>query len=121
MARLIFAALAAFTLHDAEAAAVEERACHIDGFETAVRCVSLTVPLDYAEPDGTKITITAAIVPATTARPAKDPLVVLAGGPGQAATSMAPWLESAFKAARRARDIVLFDTRGTGLSGRIDC
>jgi pimeloyl-ACP methyl ester carboxylesterase len=121
MVRVMTAALVALALNGAEAAPLSETACHVNGFETPVRCVSVAVPLDYAAPDGPQIKITAAIVPATTARPAEDPLIVLAGGPGQAATGMAPWLDSAFKPARRARDIVLFDIRGTGLSGRIDC
>jgi pimeloyl-ACP methyl ester carboxylesterase len=121
MVRVMTATLVALALNGAEAAPLTETACHVNGFETPVRCVSVAVPLDYAAPDGAQIKITAAIVPATTARPAEDPLIVLAGGPGQAATGMAPWLDSAFKPARRARDIVLFDIRGTGLSGRIDC
>jgi len=83
--------------------------------------VTVEVPLDYDAPNSAQIKVTAAVVPATTARPAADPLIVLAGGPGQAATGMAPWLSSAFKPARRARDIVLFDMRGTGLSGRVPC
>jgi pimeloyl-ACP methyl ester carboxylesterase len=98
----------------------EER-CYVDGFETPVRCVSVSVPLDYGSPQGETIKVTAAIAPATTARPAADPLFVFAGGPGQAATGMGPWLNSAFAPARRERDVVLFDIRGTGLSGALEC
>jgi pimeloyl-ACP methyl ester carboxylesterase len=105
----------------AQAGSAAEAQCYVDGFETPVRCVSISVPLDYAAPAGETITVTAAIVPATTARPAPDPLFVFAGGPGQAATGMGPWLYSAFGPARRARDIVLFDIRGTGRSGALDC
>lgn len=112
----IAAVLAGFVWVAAAGAAPAETQCHVDGFETPVRCVSLEVPVDYDAPDGAMLTIGAAIVPATTARPAADPLFVFAGGPGQAATKMGPWLDSAFKPARRARDIVLFDIRGTGLS-----
>lgn len=103
------------------AAPPAETRCYVDGFETPVRCVSIDVPLDYAAPSGETIRITAAVVPATTARPAPDPLFVFAGGPGQAATGMGPWLDSAFKPARRERDIVLFDIRGTGMSGVPQC
>lgn len=122
MKRSTVAVLAAFaSVSMVHASAFSERACHVDGFETPVRCVTIAVPLDYDAPNGAQIAVTAAIVPATTARPAGDPLIVLAGGPGQAATGMAPWLDSAFKPARQTRDIILFDIRGTGLSGRIDC
>jgi pimeloyl-ACP methyl ester carboxylesterase len=100
---------------------ITETRCYIDGFETPVRCVSISVPLDYAAPQGEMITVTAAIAPSTSARPAVDPLFVFAGGPGQAATGMGPWLNSAFAPARRERDIVLFDIRGTGKSGALDC
>jgi pimeloyl-ACP methyl ester carboxylesterase len=103
------------------AAPLSETRCYVDGFETPVRCVSINVPLDYAAPLGEAIKISAAIVPAATARPAADPLFVFSGGPGQAATGMGPWLNSAFAPARRERDIVLFDIRGTGLSGALDC
>ncbi len=116
----VFLAVVGFT-GAAQAAPVAETRCHLDGFETPVRCVSISVPLDYAAPASETIKVTAAIVPATTARPAPDPLFVFAGGPGQAATGMGPWLNSAFAPARRERDIVLFDVRGTGMSGALDC
>lgn len=117
---IIIAVAASFT-STVSAAPYGERQCHVDGFETPVRCISLTVPLDYAAPKGETIAISVAIAPATTARPKPDPLFVFAGGPGQAATGMGPWLTSAFAPARRERDIVLFDIRGTGLSTPIDC
>ena len=105
----------------APASPVREKSCYINGFETPIRCVTISVPLDYDAPSAGSIEITAAVAPATTARPAPDPLFVFAGGPGQAATSLGPWLDSAFRPARRARDVVLFDIRGTGLSQAIDC
>jgi pimeloyl-ACP methyl ester carboxylesterase len=97
------------------------KSCYIDGFETPMRCVTITVPLDYDAPAAGTIEVTAAIAPATTAKPAPDPLFVFAGGPGQAATGMGPWLNTAFAPARRERDIVLFDIRGTGLSTPVAC
>jgi pimeloyl-ACP methyl ester carboxylesterase len=102
-------------------AAPASKSCYVDGFETPLRCVTIAVPMDYDAPAGDTITITAAIAPATTAKPAPDPLFIFAGGPGQAATGMGPWLNTAFAPARRARDIVLFDIRGTGLSQTAPC
>ncbi len=67
-----------------------ESVCHLDGFETPVRCVTLEVPLDYSAPQAQTITIAAAVAPALTARPAPDPLFVFAGGPGQAGTGHWP-------------------------------
>ena len=117
-ALLVVAAVAAKPTAAAEA---HSASCHVPGFETPVRCVELTVPLDYADPDGRSIAVTAAIVPATTARPAPDPLFVFAGGPGQAGTDFGPWLQTAFAPVRRTRDVVLVDFRGTGRSGALAC
>jgi len=114
-------ALALSLVAPAVAAPLTERSCHINGVETPVRCTTLAVPLDWSAPQAKQIAITAVVVPALTARPAADPLLVLAGGPGQAASDMGPWLSSAFKEVRLKRDIVLFDMRGTGLSGKLDC
>lgn len=119
----VLALLAVTAVPAAFASASDPRSvsCHLDGFETPVRCVELDVPLDYAAPEGRRISITAAVVPATTARPAPDPLFVFAGGPGQAGTGFGPWLTTAFAPARRTRDVVLLDFRGTGRSGALAC
>jgi pimeloyl-ACP methyl ester carboxylesterase len=103
------------------AAEPRSSSCHLAGFETPVRCIEIDVPLDYAAPDGRSLTITAAVVPATTATPEPDSLLVLAGGPGQAGTDFGPWLATAFAPARRERNIVLLDFRGTGRSGALNC
>jgi pimeloyl-ACP methyl ester carboxylesterase len=105
----------------APASPVKEKACYIDDFETPIRCVTISVPMDYDAPADGSIEVTAAVVPATTARPAPDPLFVFAGGPGQAATALGPWVNTAFAPARRERDIILFDIRGVGMSSPIDC
>jgi len=103
------------------ASPTEESSCYIDGFETPVRCITFVVPRDYDAPNGETLKLTAVIVPAVTARPAPDPLVVLAGGPGQAATDLGAVIEPAFRRVRRARDIVLFDIRGAGRSSPLVC
>lgn len=46
---------------------------------------------------------------------------MLAGGPGQAATELAPLALGPFAPVRERRDVVLVDQRGTGKSNRIDC
>jgi pimeloyl-ACP methyl ester carboxylesterase len=116
-----FVLLSTSWLGAAQAAPLTEHPCHIDAVETPVRCTTVAVPLDWSAPTGKTIDVTAVVVPALTARPAADPLLVLAGGPGQAASDLGPWLATAFKGVRQSRDIVLFDMRGTGLSGKLDC
>ncbi|HET7925178.1 MAG TPA: alpha/beta hydrolase, partial [Rhodanobacteraceae bacterium] len=103
------------------AAHTAERACHVDGIETPVTCVTIDVPRDYDRPEASTLALTAVIVPATTGRPAPDPLLVLAGGPGQSATSLAGPLGALLTNARRQRDVILFDVRGTGLSEPLPC
>ncbi len=44
------------------------------------------MPEDRGKPDGRKIKIFAAVLPANTLSPKDDPLLILAGGPGQAAS-----------------------------------
>ena len=65
---------------------------------------------------GATIELFIARVPALNAAPQDDPLVVIAGGPGQAATDFYPPVRAAFEPIRRDRDILLIDQRGTGRS-----
>ncbi len=119
---LVAATLALSTLARAEPARlVEDAPCHIDGLETPVRCVGIERPLDPAAPAGETIRIRAVIVPSVSATPKADPLVILAGGPGQGASGYGGFVALAFAEVRRARDIVLFDQRGTGRSTPLAC
>jgi pimeloyl-ACP methyl ester carboxylesterase len=103
------------------AAQAVERECHVDGIEIPVACVTIDVPRDYDRPEEGTLALAAVIVPASTGRPAPDPLLVLAGGPGQSATSLAGPLAPLLTNARRQRDVILFDVRGTGLSEPLPC
>jgi pimeloyl-ACP methyl ester carboxylesterase len=98
------------------------RIADIDGLaSTEARCGTLSVPENPSEPDGDRIRLAVAVVPAiaTTARP--DPLVLIAGGPGQGSIEGYAPLLGAFAGIRRERDLVLLDQRGTGSSNRLDC
>src|SRR5690606_10197056 len=55
-------------------------------------------------------------VPALAAVPKPDPLVLIAGGPGQSAVDLYLQMRRAFEPVRIERDIVLLDQRGTGRS-----
>ncbi len=87
----------------------------------AARCGRFTVPEDPDAPDGRKIELQVAVVPALNRRAQPDPLFVLAGGPGQAATDFYAAYSSAFASIGRDRDIVLVDQRGTGRSAPLNC
>lgn len=80
------------------------------------RCGTLAVPEDPATPDGKKVEIFVARVPSLSSTPRPDPLVLIAGGPGQSTVDMYLQLRGAFEQARREREIILVDQRGTGRS-----
>ena len=83
-----------------------------------MRCGTFVVPENYALPDGRKLPLKVIVLPSQTS-PAKEPLFVLAGGPGQAVTVEAPEFVDAW--VRRDHDIVLVDMRGTGEGTKLDC
>jgi pimeloyl-ACP methyl ester carboxylesterase len=80
------------------------------------RCGTLAVPENPAEPNGATIDLFIASIGALSAEPRRDPLLLIAGGPGQSTVDMYLQLRGAFEPARRDRDIVLVDQRGTGRS-----
>ncbi len=87
----------------------------------AARCGKLAVPEDPDDPDGKRIELAVAVVPAIATRAKPDPLFLLAGGPGQGAIEgFVPHLD-AFGGIHRERDLVMVDQRGTGGSNRLDC
>ncbi len=83
-------------------------------------CGTLTVPIDYAEPEGETFELALLRVPASGARVGS--LVVNPGGPGAPGTSYAAAAGRVFREPLlQAFDIVGFDPRGTGRSAPIDC
>jgi pimeloyl-ACP methyl ester carboxylesterase len=85
------------------------------------RCATHEVFEDRAAHAGRRIALQVLVLPATGAERRPDPLFVLVGGPGQAATSTAPVFAKAFAALRAERDLVLVDQRGTGGSHPLHC
>ena len=84
-------------------------------------CGNLSVPEDPSQPGGRRIHLRVARVRAINRRKEPDPLLVLAGGPGMAATAFYASASFAFERIHRDRDIVLVDQRGTGLSNPLNC
>lgn len=83
-------------------------------------CATLTVPVDYAEPQGDTLDLALLRVPA--AGEVQGSLVVNPGGPGAPGTDYAAAAGQVFRAPLlRAFDIVGFDPRGTGESSPVDC
>ncbi|MET8096554.1 alpha/beta fold hydrolase [Streptomyces sp. NPDC005236] len=75
------------------------------------RCGTLAVPENRSRPQGRKITLSVAIVPAATRRHAPDPIVWFAGGPGDDAVSEAQLAVDG--GLNRDRDVIFMSQRGT--------
>jgi pimeloyl-ACP methyl ester carboxylesterase len=83
-------------------------------FPANVVCGYLTVPEDRSKPDGRMIRIFVMRVPAVSANPRPDPIVVLSGGPGGGGSFEFP---SRIKSGMNAdREMILVDQRGTHLA-----
>lgn len=86
------------------------------------QCADLEVPLDSEDPSAGTLTLAVARIPARTATPAPDPLVLVNGGPGGSGIDLYLQARAAFEALRSDRDIILLDQRGTGRStGALTC
>ncbi|MEP6701394.1 MAG: alpha/beta fold hydrolase [Betaproteobacteria bacterium] len=99
---------------------VEFSECRLKDVANTAWCGEVKVPENRADAGGRSIGIHVALLPAYVRNRAADPLVLLAGGPGQAASDIGK-LALVFDAVRRARDIVLIDQRGTGKSHPFSC
>jgi pimeloyl-ACP methyl ester carboxylesterase len=84
------------------------------------QCTTLSVPEDRAHPTGRHIDLAIAWLPAT-GEALPDPVVMLAGGPGQGALESFPTIAGAFNEVRKTRHVILVDQRGTGGSNPLVC
>ncbi len=81
-----------------------------------VDCGYLTVAESRRNYTGKTIQLAVAIVRSPNPNKAADPVVFLAGGPGQAAVPFAPVIPLFMGPTLAQRDIILIDQRGTGFS-----
>ena len=92
-----------------------------NGGQVDARCGTLTVLEDRSNPNGRKIKLNVAVIPAIKRNPEADALFLLAGGPGQSAVEAFPAMISLMFQIHENRDIVLVDQRGTGKSNPLKC
>jgi pimeloyl-ACP methyl ester carboxylesterase len=121
LAALAVAALLAACRPGGGSAAARLEPCRIPGVEREVRCGTVTVAEDPDRPTGPAIDIRFAVVPAVARNQQADPVFVLAGGPGQAATRTARQMMPVLSEVNSRRDIVFVDQRGTGGSHPLEC
>ena len=87
-----------------------------DGGEVDALCGQYQVWENRQAKAGRKISLKIVVIPALGPNPKPDPIVVLGGGPGQAATTMV-----GIPGLARDRDLLFVDQRGTGDPGRMQC
>jgi pimeloyl-ACP methyl ester carboxylesterase len=95
--------------------------CALAGVARPARCGVLDVLEDPNQPNGRRLPIHVALVPATSGKALSDPIVVLMGGPGEDAISAAELYAAQFEQLLRNRDLLLVDQRGTGRSAALNC
>jgi pimeloyl-ACP methyl ester carboxylesterase len=96
-------------------------ACRLPGFEGLAECGELEVFENRQAKTGRKIPLRIVRLPARGSSPQADPLFLLAGGPGQAASEAYVPMLGLFGDIRLERDLVLVDQRGSGSSAALDC
>ncbi len=103
----------------ARAASIQLEDCSI-GNVTA-QCGTYRVYENRLTHNGRQIDLKLAVLPATGDQVEPDPLFYFTGGPGGAATDVAPMLKVELSKLNKTRDIVLIDQRGTGGSNLLIC
>lgn len=94
--------------------------CEEDRFGPRAECGRLAVPENPDTEGGRSIELN--VVVQRAAEPSgKEPVFMLAGGPGQAAQQLAGLALRPFRTVNEVRDFVLVDHRGTGDSNPIHC
>ena len=115
----LMALLLLLMAHSAQASTTAP--CRIEGLANEVQCGVVKRPLDPARPTGVQIEVHYVVVPAMARNKQPDAVLLLAGGPGQSAISVAAGVLPRLSRLNNRRDIVFVDQRGTGQSAPLDC
>ncbi|ABE53365.1 peptidase S33, prolyl aminopeptidase [Shewanella denitrificans OS217] len=121
LAVLTVAALAAPKANAPDIKLGETHSCYLDDLDENLRCGAIQVPENPNKPEGRKIAIHYAILPAIKNGHEKQALLAIAGGPGQSAIEHAAGFNRMLTKVRQNRDILLIDQRGTGQSNPLNC
>jgi pimeloyl-ACP methyl ester carboxylesterase len=95
--------------------------CNTPLLTTDAGCGKYEVFEDRTAKTGRKIALNILVLRSLSAKPAADPVFVLAGGPGMGAVSLAKGGGDYLIKLRRERDLVFLDQRGTGESNPLNC
>lgn len=92
------------------------------GASVEAQCGTLSVAENPALPNGRKIALNIAWLPAAESGDhLPDPVFLIAGGPGQSATESFAAYVPMLQDVRKHRDLLLVDQRGTGKSNPLQC
>jgi pimeloyl-ACP methyl ester carboxylesterase len=103
----------------AQGARLAEHPCRLSSASLPAafgKCGELSVPEDPERPDGPQVKLFVARIASQSANPRPDPLLLIAGGPGQGTVDFYLEARGAFEQVRRERELILVDQRGTGRS-----
>jgi pimeloyl-ACP methyl ester carboxylesterase len=95
--------------------------CKLPGVTRAAKCGTLEVPENWDEPQGGKLSIAVAVIPADKPGLHDDPLVPLMGGPSESAIGAAEYFVGQWGPLLHDRDLLLVDQRGAGKSSPLRC
>jgi pimeloyl-ACP methyl ester carboxylesterase len=94
--------------------------CQEPWTDASAQCGTISVLENRDAKSGRSIEIAYVVLPRVAGAPDADPVVLLAGGPGQPSAGLAG-IARLLEPIRQHRDLVLFDGRGTGASHPLDC
>ncbi|WP_433467819.1 alpha/beta hydrolase [Spirillospora sp. CA-128828] len=88
--------------------------------DAGARCADVSVPLDYADPDGRTITVAISRLEASGTAPRLGTMLLNGGGPGPA-IDLPPYMRRLMGKAGQRYDLVGMDPRSLGRSAGVDC
>ncbi len=91
------------------------------GGQEKALCGQYEVLENRDQPDGRKISLHVVVLKAVSRSPEPDPVFLLAGGPGQAASEFFLYLLNSLDRVRQKHDLVMLDQRGTGELNPLKC
>lgn len=120
-ALLMAVALSGSQPGDTATSALPTSPCWLSGVARPARCGVLSVLENPQRPDGRRLAIHFAVIPASLGRALPDPIVVLMGGPGEKAIESASIYIGMLQPLLSDRDLLLVDQRGAGRSAPLEC
>ena len=93
--------------------------CHIE--DSRASCGTLRVPENRKQTNGRELLLNVVVLHPVGSGKEKDPLFILDGGPGGAATRLAGFAANALRPVLEDRAVVMVDQRGTGGPNALNC